>query len=314
MASPVITHSYPASQSEQRNRRLDVVGRRFVRWWEDQPALDKLGEKLSGIVQERAQKLPGGQKTVDFLNGTFLGHPLHPVLTDLPIGAFSFAALFDAATIGRKRPSKAATTLMLVGLASVPPTAIAGLLDWQHTYGKTKRVGLGHATMNTLGSVCFVLSLLTRLRGRGPTRMLNFAGNGILMASAYMGGHLVYESRVGVKHESESMPPEHFVPVMPEAQLQEQQLKRAEANGYPIALYKRFGQVYAIADVCPHLGCSLSEGSVNGDAVVCGCHSSTFALASGAVLRGPSAFPAEVYATRVVNGTIEVAPIEGLDR
>jgi nitrite reductase/ring-hydroxylating ferredoxin subunit/uncharacterized membrane protein len=275
--------------------------------WEEQPALDKAGDKLADIVKQQSKKLPGGQRTVDFLNGTLLGHPLHPVLTDLPIGAFTFAAMFDAATIGRKKPSKAATTLLMVGLATVPVTALAGALDWQHTYGKTKRVGLGHAMMNTAGSAVFGLSLMTRLRGRGPTRMLNFLGNGILTASAYLGGHLVYDANVGTKHKAQASPPEQFVPVMPEADLKEQTLTRAEVNGFPIAFFKRFGQIHAVADVCPHLGCSLSEGSIDGDAVVCGCHGSMFALTDGEVLHGPSAFPVDSFATRIVNGTVEVA-------
>jgi nitrite reductase/ring-hydroxylating ferredoxin subunit/uncharacterized membrane protein len=301
-------------QPETRQKRLDVAGRRFVGWWEEQEALDKVAEKVSELVRKEEQLLPGGQKTVDFLHGKYIGHPLHPILTDLPIGAFTFAAMFDMLSIGRKKPSKAATTLLAVGLASVPVTALAGSLDWRHTYGKTKRVGLGHAVMNGAGSVILAMSLLTRLRGRGPTRMLNFLGNGFLTFSAYMGGHLVYEARVGTKHEAEASPPEHFIPVMPAADLQEQKLTRVEAGGFPIALYKRFGQVYAVADVCPHLGCSLAQGSVDAEAVVCGCHGSRFDLNDGAVLEGPSAFPTDAYLTRVVNGTIEVAPMQGVSR
>ena len=314
MASQSVTQTNTVTRPEQRKKRFDVMGRRFVRWWEENEALDKMADKVSGLVHRRSEALPGGQPAVDFLNGKYIGHPLHPLLTDLPIGAFTFAAMFDVFSIGRKKPSKAATTLLAVGLASVPLTALAGALDWQHTNGKTKRVGFGHMLMNSAGSAVLGMSLYTRLKGRGPTRTLNLLGNGILTVSAYMGGHLVYEARVGTKHESEASTPEHFVPVMPMSDLKEQTLTRVEAGGYPIALYKRFGQVYAVADVCPHLGCSLSEGSVEGEEVICGCHGSRFDLNDGAVMQGPSAFPTDAFATRVINGTIEVAPMQGVSR
>jgi nitrite reductase/ring-hydroxylating ferredoxin subunit/uncharacterized membrane protein len=311
MATSVVAHRNSSNEPEPR-KRFDTAGRQFVRLWENQESLDKLGKKLGDLLQANSQRLPGGQKTVDFLNGTYIGHPLHPILTDLPIGAFTFAMMFDMATIGRKQPSKAATTLLMVGLVSVPVTALAGALDWQHTNGKTRRVGMGHAMMNTLGSAVLGLSLASRLRSSGPTRTLNVLGNGILTLSAYLGGHLVFESRIGTKHESEAAPPEHFVAVLPESALKEQTLTRGEYNGYPIALYKRFGQLYAVADTCPHLGCALSEGSVEADAIVCGCHDSRFSLEDGAVLQGPSAFPVAAYAVRVVNGMVEVAPVENI--
>jgi nitrite reductase/ring-hydroxylating ferredoxin subunit len=168
--------------------------------------------------------------------------------------------------------------------------------------------------MNSLGSVVLGASLVARLRGAGPARSLNYLGNGILTLSAYLGGHLVMEALVGTKHVSEAYAPTHFTAVMSDSDLKEQTLVRAEVEGYPVALYRRFGQIYAVADVCPHLGCSLSEGSVESDAIVCGCHGSRFALSDGAVLQGPSAYPTESYATRVVDGTIEIAPMSGVNR
>jgi nitrite reductase/ring-hydroxylating ferredoxin subunit/uncharacterized membrane protein len=310
MASSTVRQTpTPPEPGDDRNTRPEVISRRLVRWLEDQERLDGIAEKLSSLVRMKASLLPGGQAAVDALHGKQLGHPLHPILTDLPIGAFTFAAMFDATTIGRKKPSKAATTLIAAGLATVPITALAGALDWQHTYGRTKRVGTGHLLLNSLGSAAMAASLYTRLRGRGPTRTLNFLGNGILTLSAYLGGHLVYEGGVGVRHDSSAAAPEHYVPVLPLTDLREQVLTRVEASGYPIALYKRFGRVYAVGDVCPHLGCSLSEGEVEEDAVVCGCHGSKFALEDGAVERGPSTYRVPAFVTRIVNGTIEVAPL-----
>jgi nitrite reductase/ring-hydroxylating ferredoxin subunit/uncharacterized membrane protein len=284
MASPAVSRSYDATSAPESRKRLDTLGRRFVRFWEEQARLDGTAEKLSSLVKQKAPQLVG-QKGVDFLNGKYIGHPLHPILTDLPIGAFTFAMMFDVMSTGRKKPSKAATTLLAVGLASVPLTALAGAVDWQHTWGKTKRVGMGHIMLNSLGSSVIAGSLVSRLSGKGPARTLNYLGNGILTLSAYLGGHLVYEARVGAKHEVEAEAPSKTIAVIADADLKEQTLTKVDIEGYPVLLYKRFGRVYALGDVCPHLGCSLSEGSVEGDAVVCGCHASRFALSDGSVMQ-----------------------------
>jgi nitrite reductase/ring-hydroxylating ferredoxin subunit len=191
----------------------------------------------------------------------------------------------------------------------VPLTALAGAVDWQHTNGEKKRVGMGHIMLNSLGSTVLAASLASRLSGKGPARPLNYLGNGVLMLSAYLGGHLVFEGRVGAKHESDASPPEKYTAVMADADLKEQTLTKVEVEGYPVLLYKRFGRVYALGDTCPHLGCSLSEGSVEGDAVVCGCHASKFALSDGSVMQGPSAFPVQDFVARVHEGQVEVVAI-----
>ncbi|MGE0688317.1 MAG: Rieske 2Fe-2S domain-containing protein [Dehalococcoidia bacterium] len=309
MASVAGGSEYDIPITESEGAGNATIGQRFVRFFEDRKALDQPAEKLSSLVRELGPRLPGGQKTVDLLNGKGFGHPLHPVLTHLPIGAFTMAMLFDMASTGRKEPSPAATKLLAIGLASVPLTALSGALDWQHTQGGKKRVGMGHLLLNSLGSSVLAASLVSRLRGRGPARSLNYLGNGILTLSAYLGGHLVFENRLGTKYESSEAAPEHFTAVMAETDLKEQTLTRVDAGGYPVLLYRRFGRVYALADTCPHLGCSLAEGSVEGDAVLCGCHGSKFALADGALLQGPSAYPVRDFVARIHEGKIEVVAL-----
>ncbi len=309
MASLAGEGTYEIPTAEPNGGGNPSFGQRFVRFFGDRKALDGPGENLSSLVGQLGQRLPGGQKTVDFLNGKAIGHPLHPILTDLPIGAFHLAMLFDISTTGRKEASPTATKLLAIGLAAVPMTALSGAVDWQHTQGSTRRVGMGHIALNSLGSTFLAASLVSRLTGRGPARSLNYLGNGILALSAYLGGHLVFENRLGPKFEATDTAPEHYIPVMAENDLKEQTLTRADAGGYPVVLYRRFGRVYALADTCPHLGCSLSEGSVEADAVVCGCHGSKFALADGAVLQGPSAYPVRDFVARIHEGRVEVVAL-----
>ncbi|MEZ2388006.1 DUF2231 domain-containing protein [bacterium RCC_150] len=100
----------------------------------------------------------------NLLSGTYIGHPLHPVLTDLPIGAWTMAALLDLA--GGRASEPAADALVAVGIATAVPTAAAGLNDWSDTEGKPQRTGLVHALVNTTGLCFYVSSAVARRSGR----------------------------------------------------------------------------------------------------------------------------------------------------
>jgi len=62
----------------------------------------------------------------------------------------------------------------------------------------------------------------------------------------------------------------------------------------------------AFDNTCPHEECPLSEGDLDGDQIVCYCHSSTFDVRTGEVLQGPAEEPLAVYETRVENGELQV--------
>lgn len=297
-----------AVESDERARAMRPRSplRRLIHYVESEQQLDRLDRRLQRAVSAVAERLPGGQRTIDVLNGTPLGHPAHPLLTHIPIGAYAFAAVFDVASAGRARHSKAATALIAMGLLSTVPTALAGAMDWQHTSGKARRVGVAHALLNSIASGVFTLSLLSRLSGRGPARALNLTGNAIVAGSGYLGGHLVFDARIGPRYHDDD-PPSEFVAVLAESDLAEGALKRVEANSSAVVLLRQNGQVMALPDTCPHLGCSLAEGIASVDAVVCGCHGSAFSFEDGRVLRGPSAFPLTPLTVRVRNGQIEVA-------
>ena len=111
-------------------------------------------------------------------------------------------------------------------------------------------------------------------------------------------------ARVGARHESEASPPEKTVEVIGDAELAEDAPTQVDVNGLPVVLVRHQGAVYALADLCPHLGCSLAQGTLDGDAIVCGCHGSTFALVDGRVLKGPSTYPVTTYKTTKRNGSI----------
>ena len=275
-----------------------------------QKGLDNPAESLQkAIAGTFAASGKFGRRAQNALNGVWLGHPLHPVLTDLPIGFWTAALAFDAldALGGQERLRSAADAALGAGICTALGAAASGIADWQFTSDESRRVGLIHALLNgsalTLNAVSFIL----RRRGRRTAgRGLSLAGYAIASAAAYLGGHLVYEDRIGVDHTAGQTAPADFTPVLPETDLLENQPRRADTPGMPVVLVRHGGQIYALADTCAHLGGPLSEGTLQDDSIVCPWHSSRFTLEEGRTLDGPSAFPQPTLETRVRAGQIEV--------
>ena len=253
-----------------------------------------------------------GRAVKNFLHGTWLGHPLHPALTDVPLGAWTTALVFDTLDAGSRgwpwqtAARRRADDAILVGIVGAVGAALAGLTDWQHTNGTARRTGLAHAALNTVALGLYTGSLVVRRRGsRGAGRSLAVAGFGMVMASAWLGGRLVYRERVGVDH-AQREEPEGFLRALRESELREGQPVRAEIDGLRVVLVKRNGRVYAIGERCSHLGGPLAEGEVRDDSIVCPWHGSRFALADGRVLDGPATMPQPCFETRVRDGFVEV--------
>ena len=280
-----------------------------VKLIENQQWLEPVAGRLQSGV---AAALDGaiGPTGAKFLHGTWLGHPLHVVLTDVPIGAWTTAAVFDL--IEQNTPSRTmargADAAITLGLCATAITAITGLADWSKIGGgRARRVGLMHGLLNTAASACYITSLcLRRNRSRAAGRQFAWLGLMISTVAAYLGGHLVYTEQLGVDHTAEFSPPEDFVPVLADSELHEGEFRRVEANGMPVLLARRGGHIYAIVEKCSHLGGPLSEGTFENSSVRCPWHGSCFSLEDGRVLEGPAVHPQPVLETRVSDGQIHV--------
>ena len=283
-------------------------GDRLIRSIAKNKAIDKTGDRIASAFDEMTGRLQSRDKVLDVLHGTWLGHPLHPVLTDLPIGAWAFAGVLDALSIGKHRTNPGADAAIGFGIAAAIPTAMAGAADWRQTDGEARRIGVAHALLNSGALSCYVVSMLLRPKQAGLARLFGFMGLGFVGVSGYLGGHLLAASRIGTKHESEASPPRQTVDVHMRDDLPEDKPTQVDVNGLPVVLVRHGGNVYALADICPHLGCSLSEGWVDGDAIVCGCHGSAFALKDGRVLKGPSSYSVDAYETTRPNGSVHIGP------
>lgn len=276
-----------------------------------QEPLDAPSQAVQGAIADAyAVGGPPARKLKNLLHGVAIGHPLHALLTDVPVGAWTAALALDAleVTTGREELRSGADTAMAVGLAGALGAALAGLTDW-HVLGETRprRIGFVHALVNVTATTLYGLALLLRRLGaRRAGLALSLMGYGVISAGAYLGGVLVYEQKIGVEHTAAKSPPRTFVPVLAEASLNEGELQRADARGFPVLLTRRGQQVYALADTCSHLGCSLAKGRLEGDAVICTCHGSRFALHDGRVLDGPAVYAQATLETRVRDGQIEV--------
>jgi nitrite reductase/ring-hydroxylating ferredoxin subunit/uncharacterized membrane protein len=275
-----------------------------------QQRLDKLAAPLQkGISGMFAAAGRVGRRTQNALNGVWLGHPLHPVLTDLPIGFWTSSLALDTidALGAEDKYAPAADTALGLGVLSALGAAATGLADWQFTTDEPRRVGLMHALLNSSALILNIASFILRRYDCRPIgRNLSFAGFALASSAAYLGGHLVYEDRIGVDHAAGQPAPADFTPVLAEADLPEDQPRRADAPGMPLVLVRHGGQIYAHADTCAHLGGPLSEGTLRDGGIVCPWHGSCFALEDGRTLDGPSAFPQPTLETRTRGGQIEV--------
>lgn len=252
---------------------------------------------------------PAGAKAKDFLNGTWLGHPLHPVLTDVPLGAWTAACVLDAmdTVSGRSEFQAGADTAVMIGIVGALGSALSGLADWQYLVGEPRREGLLHGLLNVGALSLYAASYgLRRTGARGAGQAASFLGFSLASVSAYLGGDLVYKEQSGVDHAPSENMPRRFTPVMAETDLPEGKLTRAEANGTRVLLYRRGERIYAIAETCSHLGGPLSEGELRDGSVVCPWHGSRFSLEDGHVINGPATFPQPCFETRVREGQIEV--------
>ena len=282
------------------NRFLD--GQRWL-----DPVADGFQKAIGGIY--KGLGTPGrGLKTL--LHGTWLGHPLHPVITDIPLGAWTLALLFDVIWLFRRTHGwvSAPDVTIFVGVVAAIGAAVTGYTDWNETYGRERRVGLAHGLLNTAALLLYVVSLVVRVSGgsRGLAIIIAVLGYLAVISAAFLGGELVFNIGTGVNHHAFQHQPEKFTAVLRADQLSEGKLTRAMAGDTPVLLYRTVGGTCAIGETCSHAGGPLSEGKLEGNQVVCPWHASRFDICSGEVKSGPATISQVRYETRVENGQIEI--------
>jgi nitrite reductase/ring-hydroxylating ferredoxin subunit/uncharacterized membrane protein len=275
----------------------------------NQPWLTPIADPLSKAVHAAYDAAgDSGRQLKNVAHGVWLGHPLHPVFTDIPIGAWTTALVFDAAegATGDRHCGQAADIAIGIGLAGAVGAAITGLTDWSETDGRAKRIGLVHGLLNLSATALYATSLaMRRNRERSAGRALGLAGFVMTCAAAYIGGDLVYHERIGVSHADEGGP-DKFSQALASGELPENDKRLGDAKGTPVVIARQHDDVCALAEHCSHLGGPLSEGTLKDGSIVCPWHGSEFALDDGHVINGPATNPQPCFDARDRAGHIEV--------
>lgn len=238
----------------------------------------------------------------DVLNGVWLGHPVHPVVTDVPVGSLTVAALLDLA--GQET---AADMAVATGVAAMAASAATGAADAVDTYGRTQVTATVHATLmvGTLGLYLASLWLrLARPRSRPLAIGLSFLGYAGLSAGAYLGGDIVYRLGNMIDRHAWQAGGTKWK-ALDVTEIPEGQLVGANLGKERLVLFRQGDRIDALQAVCAHEGGPLDEGTLVDGCVACPWHGSRFRLSDGSVARGPAVYEQPVYEVRATETGFE---------
>jgi nitrite reductase/ring-hydroxylating ferredoxin subunit/uncharacterized membrane protein len=284
-----------------------------------QPTPQPLAERVSDTLQHIIQVVVGSQgkpprRLKSLLNGTWLGHPLHPLITDVPVTAWIITAVFDVIWLISPTTfawaARGAEVTVVLGLLGALGAVVTGLTDWSDTYGAERQIGLNHAIFNAIATLLYLVSFVLRLpQAAGDSTLaaiLGFLGLISVIYASYLGGDMVFTKGTGVNHTAWEAAGEDYEAVLPVESVEENKLYRVTAAGVPVVLLRQGPQFYALSATCPHAGGPLDEGPLDGDVVECPWHGSRFCMRDGRVLTGPATVNAPRYDIRVRDGQVEV--------
>ena len=260
--------------------------------------------RLDRVVSagQRAARLIRPGKLRDVLHGVWLGHPLHPVLVQVPVGAWLSASVLDFA----RGDERAARLLVATGLIAAVPAALTGAADWSEQHEQQMRVGIVHAAGNVVALGLYGASLASR--DRRLSRALRLAGLAAVSASGLLGGHISFRLAGGANH-AEEVP--HLVKpgwqyLMTAADLPEGKPVHQMLGEVPVVAIRTNGAVRVLADRCSHMSGPLSGGELADGCLTCPWHGSVFRIADGSVARGPATAPQPAFEAREAGGAIQV--------
>ncbi|MFI9770283.1 Rieske 2Fe-2S domain-containing protein [Streptomyces sp. NPDC052415] len=274
-------------------------------WLLDRVEREPRADTLIDTLRTGIRSLPLGRGR-DALHGRWLGHPVHPLMVQVPIGSWLSAAVLDL----RPGRSREARLLVGVGLAAAAPAALAGAVDWAELHRQQQRVGLVHALTNAAAVGLYAASLARRVKGREAAgRAYGFLGLTAVGLGGALGGHLAYRQASGANH-AEDVPhvvSEGWHRIGTVDEFPAGQPVRRSVDDVPVLVVRETGgTVHALAERCSHLSGPLSEGTVADGCVQCPWHGSVFRLSDGWNVRGPATAPQPAFETRIVDGHVDV--------
>lgn len=270
--------------------------------------LDGISDRLQPLVRGAVAK--SGRRTADLLDGVWLGSPLHPAVTDVPIGALTAAVALDAAAVVTRSPAvgRQADGALVIAVAGALAAASTGLADYRYLRGEQRRLAAGHGLLNAFGTTLNVTSLALRLGNRRAAgRAASALSLAVVGLAAHLGGELSFGMGVRVNATDRTGGPTEFQVVLRENELEAGALHRVEVEGEAVLVTRSVGgEICAIANTCSHFGGPLDEGERDGDIVICPWHGSRFDVCSGKVRGGPAVFAQPRFEARARDGKIEL--------
>ena len=260
--------------------------------------------RLDRVVSagQRAARLIRPGKLRDVLHGVWLGHPLHPMLVQVPVGAWLSASVLDFA----RGDERAARLLVATGLIAAVPAALAGTADWSEQHEQQMRVGIVHAAGNVVALGLYGASLAPR--DPRLSRALRLTGLAAVSASGLLGGHISFRLAGGANHAEEVS---HLVKpgwqyLMTAADLPEGKPVQQMLGEVPVVAVRTNGAVRVLADRCSHMSGPLSGGELADGCLTCPWHGSVFRITDGSEARGPATAPQPAFEAREAGGAIQV--------
>ena len=293
----------------------NTVGHRITK---DAKWLDAVANVFGAIV-DGFYRLPGTGPIKNVLHGTWpLGHPLHPAITDVTIGAYTAAFALDVWYLVSNDTTlvRAADFVLFLAWLSSLVAIVSGLTDWKDTSGEERRTGMLHGLIMVAATVAFDASLLMRANGGvdGRTLAIAFSSLGYVgvLVGAFFGGELPYGYGTQVNRQAWSEHPTKWQKLEIAAKdLEDRKAVVGKTKGgTEIFVAKIDEQIVAMGNKCTHAGGPLNEGKwVGADRceLQCPWHGSVFCAKDGGVRSGPATFPEPAFEVRVSDaGAIEV--------
>ena len=237
----------------------------------------------------------------DFLNGRWLGHPLHSVLTDAPVGILFLVIILDVLNL-----RGAADVALLVGVLAMLAAALAGAADYADTDGKARERATVHSTLMVVALIVYVVSLVVRTSGgddRAAAVWTSIIGFLVLSAGAYVGGDVVYALGNMVNRHAFRGAGTKWIALEPAeldeaGDIPEGRPVKAKLGINTLALVRQGPTILALHDTCAHAGGPLSGGTLEDGALVCPWHFSKYRLSDGRTQRGPTVYDQPAYEVR----------------
>ncbi|MDQ2951838.1 MAG: Rieske 2Fe-2S domain-containing protein [Chloroflexota bacterium] len=274
-----------------------------------------------GAIVEGFYKLPGTGAINALLHGTWpLGHPLHPAITDVTIGAYSATFALDVLYLFTSETAlfRAADFVLIVAFASSIVSILSGLTDWSDTNAEERRTGMLHGLIMVAATVLFVSSILIRLNGGFDQRSLAIALSGlgwlVMLVGAFFGGEMPYGYGTQVNRQAWSQHSTKWQKLdITASKLEDRKPVVGTSKGTEIFVVKLDEKLYAMGNQCTHAGGPLNEGKFVGTdrcEIECPWHGSRFCVKDGDVRQAPATFPEPRYEVRVgESGAVEVRAV-----